>query len=70
MAGDIDGRVSFGLVPGMPWALKMSPKAVRHWLSSASAWFGMHEHPSARIGSAHVYLPAVCPCISCKPERE
>ena len=30
LAGDIDGHVSSGLVPGTPRALKMSSKAVRH----------------------------------------
>ena len=51
LAGDVDDCVSSGLVPGMPQALEMSPKAVHHWLSSMSACFGMHEYHGARVRS-------------------
>ena len=43
LPGDIDDRVSSGLVPGTPRTLKMSPETVRYWLSSTGAWFGTHK---------------------------
>ena len=55
-AGNIDDCISPGLVPGTLQTLKMSPKAVSHWLSSMSACFGTHEYHSARV---RIGLPAV-----------